>query len=135
MYKRKMSKAFHVEFTDGIEFYIGTANDLLRVIKVIEANGIVSLFVSRPVMRTRRLYMLAVEDGAYTVYREDREPTPAEPETWYAVLMDREDTDWGTGSRSLDEAREMAARVGAPLIAVIADGPDPVCVRLINLEE
>lgn len=64
----------------------------------------------------------------------DREPTPAEPETWYAVLMDRDDTDWGTGSRNLDEAREMAARMGASLIAVIDDGPDPVCVKLISLE-
>lgn len=54
--------------------------------------------------------------------------------TWYAVLMDDEDTDWGTGSRSLDEAKAMAARMGAPLIAVIEDGPDPVCVQLIYLE-
>ena len=61
-----------------------------------------------------------------------KEPTPEGP--WYAVLMDEEDNDWGVGSRNLDDAREMAARMGAPLIAVIADGQDPVCVRLINLE-
>ena len=135
MYKRKMSKAFKFEFDDCFEFYTGTANDLLRVIKVLEADGIVSLFVGKPVMRTRRLYMLAVANGCYAVYREDREDRCTDPAgPWYAVLMDEEDNDWGTGSKSLDEAKAMAARMGAPLIAVIEDGPDPVCVRLINLE-
>ena len=38
---------------------------------------------------------------------------------WYAVEMDREDNDWGTGSYDLDEAKAMAEDMNALLIAVI----------------
>lgn len=52
---------------------------------------------------------------------------------WYAVMMDKEDTDWGTGSHDLDEAMDMARRMGAEKIAVIEDGADPTCVDEIEV--
>ena len=56
---------------------------------------------------------------------------------WYAVMMDQEDNDWGTGSHDLREATEkvLAYRAnGCPdaYIAVIDDGSDPVCVDEIH---
>ena len=56
---------------------------------------------------------------------------------WYAVMMDLEDNDWGTGSYDLQEATEkvLAYRAnGCPdaYIAVIDDGSDPVCVDEIH---
>lgn len=54
---------------------------------------------------------------------------------WYAVMMDKEDTDWGTGSHDLDEAMDMARRMGAESIAVIEDGTDPVCIDEIEVKE
>lgn len=55
---------------------------------------------------------------------------------WYAVMKDREDTDWGYGSYDLDEAIEMA-KVYSPgsYIAVIDETGDPVCVDEIEVEE
>ena len=53
-------------------------------------------------------------------------------EKWYAVLMDEEDHDWGTGSCDYDEAVKMAEEMGAKIIAVIDDGKDPVCVEEIR---
>ena len=47
---------------------------------------------------------------------------------WYAVQMDREDNDWGTGSYDLGEAVLMAKKMGAGLIAVIEEGDDPICI-------
>lgn len=52
---------------------------------------------------------------------------------WYAVMMDKEDTDWGTGSHDLDEAMDMARRMGAERIAVIEDSADPICVDEIEV--
>ena len=57
---------------------------------------------------------------------------------WYAVLKDNEDNDWGTGSFDLGEALTMARNYRDNLdcpdayIAVIDDGPDPVCVDEIR---
>lgn len=56
---------------------------------------------------------------------------------WYAILKDREDSDWGTGSFSLSEALMKARELGYPLIAEI-DGnfdkngnptTDPICTQ------
>lgn len=60
---------------------------------------------------------------------------------WYAVMMDREDNDWGNGSFDLDEAMAMAAKYPEAYIAVIdanydEDGnatSDAVCVEEITL--
>lgn len=53
---------------------------------------------------------------------------------WYAVQYDREDTDWGTGSYDLEEAKEMCRENGYKLIAVIdVSGDDPVCVDEIEM--
>ena len=51
---------------------------------------------------------------------------------WFAVMMDNEDNDWGTGSYNYDEAREMAIRMDAEYIAVIEMGSDPICVDEIR---
>lgn len=56
---------------------------------------------------------------------------------WYAVMTDNDDNDWGTGSFDLDEAKEMVSRYKGngyhdAYIAVIDDGPDPVCVEEIR---
>lgn len=61
---------------------------------------------------------------------------------WYAVMMDRDDNDWGTGSFDLDEAKEMARKYDGAYIAVIdanydEDGnatTDGVCVEEIMQE-
>lgn len=55
---------------------------------------------------------------------------------WYAVLRDEGDTDWGTGSYDLGEAKQMATGMGADAyIAVIEEGSDPICVEEIKQEE
>lgn len=62
---------------------------------------------------------------------------------FYAVMTDREDTDWGTGSFDLDQAKEMAKKYENGFIAVIdagydADGnatTDGVCIDEIAQED
>lgn len=54
---------------------------------------------------------------------------------WYAVMADRDDTDWGTGSYDLDKAKEMCRHYKDGYIAVIRDGGDPVCVEEIEQED
>lgn len=55
---------------------------------------------------------------------------------WYAVLRNKEDDDWGTGSYSLDEAKEMAENYGEDAyIAVISEEANPVCVEEIYQED
>lgn len=51
---------------------------------------------------------------------------------WYAVMMDDEDTDWGTGSYDLAEAQEMVKKYPEGYIAVIDEGGDPICVDEIR---
>ena len=56
---------------------------------------------------------------------------------WYAVMLDNDDTDWGTGSNNMDEAIEMAKKYRAEgsedaYIAVIDDEGDPICVDEIR---
>lgn len=56
---------------------------------------------------------------------------------WFAVEMNEEDNDWGTGSFDWNEAVEMAHRMGAYKIATIDGGYDaggnettePVCIE------
>ena len=55
---------------------------------------------------------------------------------WYAVLNNRDDNDWGTGSFDWSEAVKMAKSRGCEMIAEIAGGydedghetTDPICV-------
>lgn len=56
---------------------------------------------------------------------------------WYAVEMDEEDNDWGTGSYDYKEAVAMAERMGARYIAVIdlSGGDGGVCDKVIDLWE
>lgn len=57
---------------------------------------------------------------------------------WYAVMIDREDNDWGTGSFDLAKATEMVLRYRADgnaeaYIAVIDDSTDsPFCIDEIH---
>lgn len=56
---------------------------------------------------------------------------------WYALMMDNDDTDWGTGTFDREEAlaRLKAWREGPypeAYIAVIDDGDTPVCVDEIR---
>lgn len=51
---------------------------------------------------------------------------------WYAVMRDNDDTDWGYGSYDLDQAKEMVKKFPEGYIAVIDEGPDPVCVEEIR---
>lgn len=51
---------------------------------------------------------------------------------WYAVEMNRDDNDWGTGSYDLEEAKEMLKKYPEGLIAVIEEGNDPICVEEIT---
>ena len=56
---------------------------------------------------------------------------------WYAVMTDNNDSDWGTGSYDLEEAKAMARNYGKEaFIAVIEEGNDPVCIEEIrDIEE
>lgn len=51
---------------------------------------------------------------------------------WYAVEMNRDDNDWGTGSYDFEEAKEMLKAYPEGLIAVIEEGDDPVCIEEIT---
>lgn len=69
---------------------------------------------------------------------DDEEDEIVESRLWYAVMRDRDDIDWGTGSYDLDEAREKMnewRNDGWPdaYIAVIdmSNEDDPVCVEEI----
>ena len=57
----------------------------------------------------------------------------ADYSTWYAVQTDAEDTDWGTGSRDLDTAIQMANNRDCLQIAVIDEsGREPMCVNVLH---
>lgn len=56
---------------------------------------------------------------------------------WYAVMSNREDNDWGTGSYDLDEAKSIAREYRAggnaeAYIAMIEEGDDPTCIDEIT---
>lgn len=55
---------------------------------------------------------------------------------WYALMTGPDDTDWGTGTFDRDEAfrrvREMRDDYPDAYIAVIDDGPDPICIEEIH---
>lgn len=51
---------------------------------------------------------------------------------WYAVMEDDDDTDWGYGSSDKAEALNMVKKYPSGYIAVIEDGPDPVCIAEIK---
>ena len=58
---------------------------------------------------------------------------------WYAVVMDKEDNDWGYGSYNLDKAKKMVLdRLDVypeAYILVIEEGSDPICVDEIHQED
>jgi hypothetical protein len=51
--------------------------------------------------------------------------------TWYAVLMDEDDTDWGTGSHSKRKALRMAIEMKAAKVANI-DGSECVDIEEVH---
>ena len=58
---------------------------------------------------------------------------------WYAVMRDREDTDWGYGSYSRDEAFRMLEErledFPDASIGVVEMGNDPICVDILHMED
>ena len=69
-------------------------------------------------------------DGDYVWHCE------TEKKYWYAVMQDREDDDWGTGSYDLEEAKRMALAYGSEsYIAVIDEGGNPVCIEEIEQKD
>ena len=76
-------------------------------------------------------------DFTVIVWNEDGSTTEIafhyEPAIWYAVQETKED-DWGTGSSDLEEALAMLREQGRGLIAVIEEGPDPVCIEEIPFD-
>lgn len=57
---------------------------------------------------------------------------------WYAVLADREDNDWGYGSDSLNEAKEMSKDMGQESYIAVIDVDnenDPLCIAEIEQED
>ena len=52
---------------------------------------------------------------------------------WYAVLRDKNDNDWGTGSSDINEALKMADKIGPEAyIAAISEGPNPICLEIMR---
>jgi hypothetical protein len=56
---------------------------------------------------------------------------------WYAVMMDNDDNDWGTGSYDLSEAEAKVESLKEQgyedaYIAVIDESGDPICVEEIR---
>lgn len=47
---------------------------------------------------------------------------------WYAYQTDADDNDWGTGTYDPEEAHAWLEANPAGRIAVIEEGPDPICV-------
>ncbi len=54
---------------------------------------------------------------------------------WYAIMSDPQDDDWGTGTYDYYTACQMLIRQGGGLIAVIQEGPNPVCVQEIFYDD
>lgn len=57
---------------------------------------------------------------------------------WYAVLENEDDNDWGYGSFSLNEAKEMCLKLESKdsYIAVVEDdGYDSLCIAEIRQDE
>lgn len=57
-----------------------------------------------------------------------------ENKLWYAVLMDKDDNDWGYGSFNEEEAYKMVKPFikDGGYIAVIDDSNDPICIKEIH---
>lgn len=65
-------------------------------------------------------YILENEDSNLTIYLP-----------WYAVIMSKDDTDWGTGSFDLEEAQTIAKRLEADHIEKIVSD---VCDEIIEIK-
>lgn len=80
----------------------------------------------------------AVNDLWEDYWNEKLPDAPSPKRIWYAVVLDPEDIDWGTGSFDKDEAIRMCLDYREDedykdaYIAVIDDGPDPVCIDVIK---
>jgi len=53
--------------------------------------------------------------------------------TWYAVMKDREDSDWGTGSHDLEEAKRMCRELGSDAYIAVIDGT--ICIEEITQDQ
>lgn len=76
------------------------------------------------------------EAPAFDDYIDEVQASGGLTTVWYAVMRDREDDDWGTGSYDLDDAKRMCVSIGAgAYIAVIDEAPNPVCIEEIEQDE
>lgn len=57
-----------------------------------------------------------------------------EKSIWYAVLIDSEDNDYGTGSFDFIDACELLDRLNGESIAIVDDN-DGFCLDIINRDE
>lgn len=66
----------------------------------------------------------------------DEQSKGLEDKYWYAIMMDLDDQDWGTGTFDKEEAirrvRDLRPDYPDAYIAVIQEGNDPICVEEIH---
>lgn len=59
-----------------------------------------------------------------------------ENKIWYAIMMDNDDQDWGTGTfdkaEAIQRVKDLRSDYPDAYIAVIDDGHDPVCIEEIR---
>lgn len=82
-----------------------------------------------------REYDLNEEEAEWMVEALMDMETGNAPDTWYAVLTDKDDNDWGTGSYDMQTAFDMARDMGAQYVAVIDKGGDPICTEIIEIDQ
>lgn len=122
---------------------LAEGHDIYEIVERLnsgEENGNEWFYVFRPSAYMVNGYLNANEEEAEADYDGEKADwfgdIIGEPDPWYAVESGPEDNDWGTGSYDLKEAIEMAKKYGdGAQIAVINNGPDPVCERVILADE
>lgn len=57
-----------------------------------------------------------------------------ENKLWYAVQLNEDDFDWGTGFYDFDEAVEYAIKYGFCRVVTVELGPDPIAVDEYYIE-
>ena len=76
------------------------------------------------------------KENKMKIYGNDKTHLESMYAYWYAVLEDADDNDWGYGSFNYEEAVKMARAIGKDArIAVICEGEDPICERIILQED
>lgn len=74
------------------------------------------------------IYSREEYESALALLAEDEAEPDDAPRLWYAYQTDADDIDWGTGTYGPEEAHAWLEANPAGRIAVIEEGPDPICV-------